>query len=192
MKKIVVALVTLALCASTLSAAAVDVAALRMYAKNALSRCPDAMVTIEQIQQPGPMNFFVFEVDIKAKDENCNTRKYLFYSPSTQQVVLGTVFTIPEDDRPLNVRISAQSTEMLKQPVTASVSGFPLPDGLKNVAITKQTPYGPFSYHGYVDASQRFMMVGMRGTLRTPPNTTLREALAAGTAVRRGNPKAKL
>jgi protein-disulfide isomerase len=190
MKRTLVILATLA--CSLSASAAVDVAAIRSYAKNALSRCPDAVVTVQPLQQAGPMNFLLYEVDIRAKDEDCNTRKYLLFSQATQQVILGTVFILPEDGRPLTTRVAAQTSELLKQPVSATISAFPLPDGLKSVALTKQTPFGPFAYHGYIDASQRFMMVGMRGNLRTPPSTTLRESLNTADAARRGNPVAKL
>lgn len=190
MKRTLVILATLAFCVS--ASAAVDIAALRNYAKKALPGCPDAVVTVQPVLQPGPMNFLVYEVDIRSKDDSCNTRKYLLYSQATQQVVLGTVFLVPEDGRPLNTRVAAQSSELLKQPVSVTISGFPLPDGLKSVAITKQTPVGPFSYHGFLDASQRFMMVGMRGNLRTAPSTTLHEVLNTANAARRGNPMAKL
>jgi protein-disulfide isomerase len=191
MKQLSAALLLLLLCASA-SAAMVDVAALRAYAKGAISRCPDAVVTIEPILQSGPMNFLVYDVTVKSKDENCATRKYLLFSPSTQQVILGTAFVLPQDGRPLNVRLSEHSSELLKQPVMASVAAFPLPDGLKAVTLTKQTPYGPFSYHGYVDGSERFMIVGMRGNLRIPPSTTLRDVLNAASAARRGNKKARV
>ncbi len=191
MKKLLIALSTLAVSLS-LSAAPVDVAALKVYARRALARCPDAIVTAQPLPQGGPLNFLVFDVRIKSTDENCDTRKFLMYSPSTQQIILGTVFELPADGKPLDQRISEQGSQLLKQPVTATVAPFPLPDGLKAVAITRQTSFGPFSYHGYVDASERFLMVGMRGNLRTPPSVSLRDAIGAQNAVRRGNRNAKL
>ncbi|HEV2721865.1 MAG TPA: thioredoxin domain-containing protein, partial [Thermoanaerobaculia bacterium] len=81
--------------------------------------------------------------------------------------------------------------EALKQPLTASVSKFPLPDRIRSVSIFKQTQYGPFAYHGFVDASERFLIVGTRGNLLTPPSRTLIDALEIKNGVRRGNPKAK-
>src|SRR6266496_317155 len=85
-----------------------NLAALQMYAAKTLSRCPDARMSIEPINQPGPTGFV-----------------------------------------PL----------ALKQNVTVTVAAFPLPDGLRAVSMTKPTPWGAFSYHGYLDASQRFLMV---------------------------------
>ncbi len=176
----------------SLSAAPVDVLALKVYARQALGRCPDAIVTAEPVLQAGPLNFVVFDVKVKSSDESCNTRKYLMYSPSTQQVILGTVFALPADGKPLDQRISEQSSQLLQQPVIANVAPFPLPDGLKAVSMTRQTSYGPFSYHAYVDGSERFLIVGMRGNLRTSPAVTLRDAIGAHNAVRRGNKNARI
>lgn len=191
MKKTLIALCTLAFSLS-LSAAPIDVAAIRSYAVKALARCPNPVVTMEPIPQAGPLNFVLYDLRIKSSDENCNERKYVLYSPSTQQVILGSVFSLPTDGKPVDARLTEHATKLLQQPVVATVAPFPLPDGLKSVSITKQTPYGPFSYHGYVDGSERFLIVGTRGNLRTPPSQTLRDAIGAQNAVRRGNPKAKL
>lgn len=191
MKKLLIALFLLTIPLSLL-AAPIDVAALKKYAQQSVGRCPDAIVTLEPVNQAGPLNFVIYDVRVKSSDENCNARKYLAYSPSTQQIILGSVFALPSEGKSVTERIVEQGTKLLQQPVTATVAPFPLPDGLKSVAITRPTQYGPFSYHGYVDASERFLLVGTRGNLHTPPSVTLRDAIGAQNAVRRGNPKAKV
>jgi protein-disulfide isomerase len=194
MKKIILSLAALLVCASASAAApaASLTESIRAYAAKALARCPDGKISVEQINQTGPLNFLIYEVNLKSSDENCTTRKFLLYSPVTQQVLIGTVFVLPLDGRPLKTRIEEQTTKLLKEPINADVAAFPLPDGLKAVTMTKNTEYGPFSYHGYVDASEQFILVGTRGNLRTDPGVTLRESLIVQNAVRRGNPKSKI
>src|SRR6266576_7066349 len=190
MKKLSFLFVTLIVCASAFAAPA-DIAILRTYAKKATAKCPDALVTLDPIAKQGPLNFLLYDLNVKSSDESCQAHKYLLYSPGTQQVITGTVFMLPQDGRPIATRLAAQTSELLHEPVTANVSPFPLPDGLKVATMTKQTQYGPFNYHGYIDASERFLIVGTRGNLNTDPGKSLKEAVGADRAVTRGNPKAK-
>jgi len=193
MKKTLLSFAALLVCASANAAAPfVDMNALRNYAKRALAHCPDGVITVDPVSQAGPTNFVIYDVNLKSSDENCSTRKYLLYSPVTQQILIGTVFLLPEDARPVKQRIEDQASRLLKEPVSATVGAFPLPDGLKSVAMMRSTEYGPFSYHGFVDASERFMIVGRRGNLRTDPGQTVREALGVANAVRRGNKNSKI
>ena len=60
------------------------------------------------------------------------------------------------------------------------------------MALTKDTSFGPFSYHGFIDGSRRFLIVGSRGNLYIDPGTTLEESLGMENAVRRGNRKARV
>ena len=53
-------------------------------------------------------------------------------------------------------------------------------------------PTGPFAYHGFVDSSSTFLIVGSRGNLTIDPAQSLREALNASNAVQRGNKNAKV
>ena len=191
MKRLLLALGALSL-AANVHAATADSVTLRNYAIKALQRCPDAVVTLEPVAQAGPTNFRLYTLEMTSSDSACGTSKYLLYSPTTQQVVLGAVFALPADNRPTNVRVASHASGLVKQSLTATIAPFPLPDGLKSVAMTRQTPHGPFSYNGFVDASERFLIVGTRGNLQQDPGKTLVEALSAGGAVRRGNAKSKV
>lgn len=191
MRKLLIALPLTFLCAAV-QAAPADMAALRAYALRALPKCPGAVVTIEPVGQQGPINFSAFDVRLKSSDEGCSTRRFMLYSPASQQVIIGTIMLLPADGRPADARITEHATKLLNAQVSATVAPFPLQDGIKAVVITKQTQYGPFAYHAYVDASERFLIVGTRGTLRTDPGASLREALNTRSGVRRGNPKAKV
>jgi protein-disulfide isomerase len=174
-------------------AAPVDQAALLKYAKRALPRCPDSKVTLTPMTNgASPANFVTFEVDMTAKDPSCNTKKMLLYAPSSGQVIIGNAIPLPADPRPLQVRLSEYSTQLLKRDINATVMPFPLPDGLKVASLAKQTEYGPFVYHGYIDASERFLIIGMRGNIKENPGKTLLDAVGINDAVRRGNAKAKV
>lgn len=192
MKRLALAALLAALPLSAHAAPPIDMAAIRTYVTKALTRCPNPKLTIEPVGFEGPAHFLLYEVTLTSSDENCSTHKYLLYSPATQQMVLGTILQLPQDSRPVAVRITEQTSEQLKTPVTVNVSPFPVPDGLKPVTITKNTPYGPFLYHTYVDASERFLVIGTRGNLREEPGKTMREAIGADKAVRRGNKAAKV
>src|SRR4029077_15531843 len=76
--------------------------------------------------------------------------------------------------------------------LTATVNAFPLPDAIRAVSMTRQTQWGPFSYHGFLDASGHFLVVGSRGNLYVDPSATLLESIGVENAVRRGNPSSKV
>lgn len=180
-----------ALIPATVFSAQADPAALKAYAIQALARCPDQKVTIEAVDKASPLGFIPYLITQTSSDPTCGRQTTLLYSPLSQQIVIGTVIDLPSDARDVQVRVAERAMEMLKQPLTAVVSKFPLPDRLKAVAIYKQTPYGPFASHGYVDASERFLIIGTRGNLLMPPSRSLLDALNIHNGVRRGNPKAK-
>jgi protein-disulfide isomerase len=191
MKKTVLAAL-LAFATVPLTAAPADVNALRNYLVKALPKCPDSKITVEAISHAGPNGFIPFTVTQTSSDTTCGQQKIVLYSPATSQVIIGSVFALPVDDRSAEVRVAEVASSLLKQNVTASIGGFPLPDGLRPISLTKETPYGPFSYHGYLDSSQRFLIVGSRGNLFVDPGTTLTELLGVQNAVRRGNPNARV
>jgi len=176
-----------------LSAAPTNVsAALRAYVTKALAKCPDAKIDLSPIDQQGPSGFVPFSVTQTSSDSACGRQTYLLFSPTTSQVIIGTIFGLPLDNRSAEVRIAEKTSTLLKYNLIATVSPFPLPDGLHAVSMTRETPWGPFSYHAFIDASQRFLVVGSRGSLYVDPGTSLVESLGLENAVRRGNPKAPL
>jgi protein-disulfide isomerase len=174
------------------SAAPSNLAALKAYAAKALTRCPDTKIELEPIEQPGPVGFQVYSLTQTSSDSSCGRQGFLLYSPTTSQVIIGSVFPLPFDNRGVEVRVAETTSRLLKQTLTTSVGPFPLPDGLRAVSMTKQTKWGPFSYHGFIDAAQRFLIVGTRGSLYIDPGTTLVESLGLENAVRRGNRKSKV
>ena len=165
---------------------------LKAYAAKVLPRCPGASLAIEPVSAAGPANFKAYVVTLRSTDQNCGAQKYLLHSPKTQQVVIGTVIPLPNDKRPTATKVTEEATRLLGKAVTATVAPFPLGDGLKGVAISRMTPYGAFSYNGFVDASEQFLIVGFRGSLNSDPAKSLRETLGAPNAARRGNKEAKV
>lgn len=185
--------VTLLLCPAAAQAQSLDPnAALKAYAAKVLPRCPDATVTFEALKPPAPANFVPYMLTLRSSDQHCGSQKYVLYSPKSQQVLIGSVIPLPQDNRPTSFRVSEEATRLLGKQVTANIAPFPLADGIKAVSIVRQTPYGPFGYNGFVDASDQFLIVGFRGTLTTDPTKALRETLGATGAARRGNAASKI
>jgi hypothetical protein len=170
--------ISLSLCAAAVQAqrlpsAADQTAALRDYAIKVLPRCPSGVVTLEAVQGAGPSNFKAYVATVRSDDQYCGTQKYLLYSPKSQQILLGSVIPIPTDGRPTAVRLTEKSTQLLGKTVKATIAPFPLPDGIKAVSINRDTQYGSFSYAGFIDQSEQFLIVGFRGSLLTDPAKTL-------------------
>jgi protein-disulfide isomerase len=188
-----IAAALLAFTSIPLSAAPQNVgAALRTYVTRALTKCPDSKIELTPIDRPGPAGFVPVSVTQTSSDTSCGRQTYALFSPATGQVIIGTIIGLPLDNRSAEVRIAETTSSLLKYDLTVTVSPFPLPDGLRAVSMTRQTPWGPFSYHGFLDASQQFLVVGSRGSLSVDPGTTLVQSLGLENAVRRGNPKAPL
>ena len=193
MKRILLALATLLLCSPLFAQGRVDdLSALRAYTAKMLPRCPAGSLSFEPIQQAGPTGFRVYAATLRSSDEYCGTQKFVLHSPKSGQVLIGTVIALPEDNRPVATRISEKATELLSKQMKATVAPFPLPDGVKAVTMTRQTELGPFAYHGFVDASERFLIVGTRGSIQIDPAKALRDALTVSNGVRRGNAGSKV
>jgi protein-disulfide isomerase len=167
-------------------------AGLKSYAAKILPRCPNATLTLEPSTTAAPPAFRSFVVTQRsATDQTCGGQRQLLHSSKTQQVLIGSLIPLASDARPANVRIAEEATRLIGKKVTATVSPFPLGDGLKAVSILRDTPYGPFSYNGFIDGSERFLIVGFRGSLTSDPVKTLRDALGTSAGARRGNAAAK-
>src|SRR5688500_16698095 len=146
--------------AVSLNAAPAEPAALRSYATKAMQRCPGSTVTLDPMTQGGPAGFDIYRVSQQSSDKNCAAQSYLLFSPASQQTFIGSVIALPPDPRPVDVRLAEHTSKILKTEITAKVSPIALPDGLRPVTLTKQTPLGPFVYNGYLDSSTNFFLVG--------------------------------
>ncbi len=168
--------------------------ALTNFASRSLAKCPEAKISVTPLGQEGPKGFMLYTLTQESSDPSCQRKTYMLHSPVSGQVLIGTIFSLPPDARPLTARIAEVGSAALKEPVSATVAPFPLPDGLHAVSIVKQSKAagGGFSYHGFVDSSNSYLIVGTRGTLNVDPGKALVETLGFGGATRRGNPKSKV
>ena len=195
MKKLIVILaVFLAASAATAqeSRSAVNMDALYAYAAKTLPRCPNGQMKFDPVPGRGPAGFQAYRVTLTSDDEHCSAAKFVLYSPLTGQTVVGSVIAIPSGEKPVHVRLSEHASSLLSSDIKATVAPIGLPDGLKQVSLVKQTPYGPFAYTGYMDSSERFLIIGMRGNVNEEPGVTLKKAINADKGARRGNGAAKL
>ncbi|HEV7569925.1 MAG TPA: thioredoxin domain-containing protein [Thermoanaerobaculia bacterium] len=168
--------------------------ALTSFASRSLAKCPEAKISVTPLGQEGPRGFTLYTLSQESSDPSCQRKTYMLHSPVSGQVVIGTIFSLPQDGRPLSARIAEVGSAALKEPVSATIAPFPLPDGMHAVSIVKQSKAagGGFTYHGFVDASNGFLIVGTRGNLNADPGKTLIESIGLTGATRRGNPKSKI
>ena len=178
--------------AQRLQTASDQINILREYAMKVLPRCPNGIVTLEAMEGAGPVNFRPYIATVRSEDKYCGTQKYLLYSPKTQQILMGSVIPVPSDGRPAAMRLTEKTSELLGHKMKVTVAPFPLQDGIKSVNISRDTPYGTFSYAAFLDQSEQYLIVGFRGALLTEPAKTLRDAIGSATGARRGSGKAEI
>ena len=168
--------------------------ALINFASRSLAKCPEAKITVDPVGREGPRGFVLYTLTQESSDPSCQRKTYMLHSPVSGQVVIGTIFTLPEDARPVPARIAEVASAALKEPVTATVAPFPLPDGIHAVSIIKKSKVagGGFTYRGFVDSSNGFLIVGTRGNLNVDPGKAIVESIGLTGATRRGNPKSKV
>jgi protein-disulfide isomerase len=184
--------IAILLCTTTTQAQRVDPQApLKNFAARVLPRCPGGTLTLEAIPG-GPAGFDTYGATIRSSDKYCGGQKYLLHSPKSQQVLVGSIIQIPAGAQPVATRIATEAGRLLSAAMTATVAPFPLPDGLKAVTISRQTPYGPFGYNGFLDQSGKFLLIGFRSSLSSDPSKLFREQLGADTASRRGTKTSKV
>src|SRR6266550_6587596 len=122
MKKIALALLV-ALISVPLTAAPADVNALRNYLVKAMPKCPDSKITVEAISHVGPTGFIPYSATQTSSDTSCGAQKVVLYSPSTNQVIIGTVFALSPDSRSIEERVAEMASELLKTNIKATLGG---------------------------------------------------------------------
>ncbi len=191
MKRLLVLFAAL-LAAPSLLAQTPTIDVLEQYARKALPQCPGETFHVDPITtQEGPAGFEIFRVVQTSSDEYCGSQKYLAVSPRTGQTLLGSVIKLPQDARPVYVRLAEFATGVLKAPISARIAPLALPDNVKAVALVRTTPFGQFAYNAYIDASERFLLVGLRGNMKENPQKTLLDALDVSSGMHRGSSKGK-
>jgi protein-disulfide isomerase len=178
--------------AQRLQTASDQINTLREYAMKVLPRCSQGVVTLEPMDGAGPANFKAYVATVRSDDKYCGTQKYLLYSPKTQQILMGSVIPVPSDGRPAAVRLTEKTTELLGHKMKVTVAPFPLQDGIKAVSISRDTPFGTFSYSAFLDQTEQYLIVGFRGALLTDPAKTLRDSIGSATGAKRGSGKVEI
>jgi protein-disulfide isomerase len=189
MKRVLIASI-LALACLPAVAAADNIPAIVKYVERLLPSCPGEKTTIEPVKQDGPSGFNLYIATKTSTDAACSAKKYVLYSPATEQILMGQIFSLPQGPS-LQTRLEEEGTTLLKQPIHATIDRTPLPDGLKKIAIVKDSNAGPFPYHAYVDASERYMVIGFRGSLKTDAGRTMLDTLGVKNGARRGTQVAR-
>lgn len=189
MKRLLPTITLLLLTASVATAAPITEAALRTWAERSLVSCAGSRVELTKIDKQGPAHFAVWRVVQTSDEGRCDRQTLILASEKTGQVILGDMWVI-QDGEPQKV-LSEFGSKMFQTEVTASISPTPLTDGIREVKLTRNTPYGPLALTGWLDQSGRFFIVGQRGPIggdiRQRMNATLSKS-----APMRGNADAKV
>ena len=168
-------------------------ASLTDYATRSLAQCPDAKVSVTPVGKTGPANFVLYLLTEESSDSSCQRKTYMLHSPASGQVLIGTIFALEPDGKPVAARVEEVASAALKEPVTATISLASLPDGVRMVSITKKAKgVASFSYHGYLDSTNNYLLVGTRGNLKNDPGRTLIESIGLSGGMHRGNAKARV
>lgn len=161
------------------------------YLGRSFPNCPGGQVFAETTNQVGPPGFAVYRVTQRSADSRCGRATWALVASASGQILIADVFPLkPGPSTEAAIRNFA--TERLKKTVMASIDTQPLGDGIRRVRISNMTPYGVFSYGGFVDADGRLFMVGRRGNRFTDPGKTLLDDIGASNAARRGAKKGKV
>lgn len=175
------------LIATTAAFAAVDPAVDR-YVKRSLPVCPGSNVNLQSVGTQGPTGFETFRVQQQSSEEGCGRTGWALVSRTSNDIVFGDVLQLPKTTGPIDKRLQQFAFNLLKKNVTVTVGKTPVgSDGLRTVTITSTSRYGPFEYHGFVDAGERFLIIGRRGNIKGDAGDQLVAALNAAEAATRGN-----
>lgn len=147
------------------------------YVRKSLSNCPGNSVKLETSSDPAPAGFTRYRATQSSSDPRCGRRADVLVHGATGSVMVGDVFPLPADPRPLEARIADLTGRILRKQVQAVVEKTPANDGARKTRIITSSKYGPFAFSGWTDSSGRFFWVGRRGTLATDPGKTLLDAL---------------
>jgi hypothetical protein len=196
MKRVLIAtaVALLPICVQAQMAPSLSVA-LKNFASRSLAQCPDERLAVDPVGvSGGPTGFTLYTLTQESSDSSCQRKTYLLFSPATSQVLIGTIFTLDQNGMTPTAKIAEVAGAALKSKVVATIAPFPLPDGIHAVSITKQSKEagGAFTYHGFLDASGNYLIVGTRGNLRNDAGKALIESIGLAGATRRGNPKSKV
>src|SRR2546430_16302516 len=112
---------------SPLHAAAPSLQSLQAYAAKALAKCPDGKIELRPINEPGPTGFIVFERTATSSDTTCGRHTLLLFSPASNQVLIGSILSLPFDNRTTEARIADTASAILNFFLMTRPPPFPPP-----------------------------------------------------------------
>lgn len=191
MKKSIFAVSLLFVCAPLFAARPVNDPTLERYVRRSVENCPGSDISLTTIDTPGPAGFTTYRATHSSNDERCGRKLYLLVSTATDTMVVGDVFSIPAGTATVEKRLADLTQKMLKKTVTITL-GPAGKDGLRVANIQSASKEGPFVMHGFVDSSNKFFIVGRRGSRKVDPGETLMKELGVASGASRGAPMARI
>jgi predicted DsbA family dithiol-disulfide isomerase len=194
MKKLCLAVILTAFTGIALAAPSGQ-ARLEKYFSGVLTLCPSPEYQFEKIDGGGPAGFDAFVISVSSPTSSCRERTTAVYSEKSGQVLTGHFFQVgahPQAPLPAAERIRQQLQRGIPQRIEVRVLGDDLPDGLRRVQITKESPTGPVVLHGYLDRSEEFLVIGRLGRVGESPEKEIYRALGVEHAASRGPEKAPI
>jgi protein-disulfide isomerase len=179
---------TTLLLAPTTDAAEIKYPELEAFSRKALTLCPgETRIAIEPVDQAGPANFKAYRVTMTSSlVEDCREVAFALVSQKSSNVLFAAVFVLQDDDRSPAAKIKERAEVSLKRPYEVSVDPKGTVDGLQIVTLTNRTADGPVVTTGYLDASERFFMVGRIFDMKKDPRTQYLEMLGSFGGAKRG------
>ncbi len=187
-RRLATMLLTAALMAPIAGAVEIKYPELEAFARGALTLCPgQSKYVIEPVDQDGPANFKAYRVTMTSTPvEDCREVAFALVGQKTSNVLLAAVFALQPDNRTPAAKIKEKAEASLKRPYEVDVSPTQTADGLRVVTLTNRTEDGPIVTTGYLDASERFFMVGRLMDMKKDPRTQYLEMLGAFGGAKRG------
>ncbi|HUP63687.1 MAG TPA: thioredoxin domain-containing protein [Thermoanaerobaculia bacterium] len=163
---------------------------LTTFVEQAMTICPDSKVALEKVTDPSPGGFTTYRVTHTSSIPTCGRQTYAMVSKSGH-VVVGDITPLAPDSRPVNERVRDLATRMLRKNVDVKV-GPAGPDGLRPTTFGANGPEGNFTLSGFLEPTDRYLIVGARGKLGQDPGTSLIKAVTENGSMTRGKKGSKI
>jgi protein-disulfide isomerase len=176
---------TFAVAFETIASTQVD-PALQQYVRRTLPVCPGSSFEIQRLSE-GPDGFTAYRVTQSSSDNRCGRSGTLLVATSGDQIIYGDVIPVPPAKESAEQRLSTLATRLMKKDVQAKLAKEASANGLRKVALMSGSSQGDFGYHGWLDRSEKFLIIGRAGSKKIDPGTSLLSAIGASNGMVRGN-----
>jgi protein-disulfide isomerase len=176
---------TLALAVEATASTQID-PAIQQYVRRSLPVCPGSSFQIQRLDE-GPDGFTAYRVTQSSSDNRCGRSGTLLVATSGDQMIYGDVIPLPEARESAEQRLSALASRLMKKDVQAKLSKEQSPNGLRRVSMISGSSQGDFGYNGWLDRSEKFLIIGRVGSKKIDPGVSLLSAIGASNGMVRGN-----